>query len=497
MKLTATSSFLVVFIFLFIKSNSISAQSVSGTVFDKETQQNIAFATIQIGENYGVVSNDEGRFNISTERFTPNDSLVFSFMGYDRKAIAIKDFNTEKVYLNPNINTLKEVYLLDKNLDAMKIMERVTQNLDKNYSKKSEKRSIFQRTKNNNKTENSNIDITKADFIDKETLKNVNSNLKELSEASKKGTSNSYYDTYFDVYKNAGDSLKVDIKKGTRLINLERNTASDNIPNRAFAIIAAKLDSKNSFRLRSGIIPLSDSINLKEEFLKPEKKDSITSSSKKQQIKSLFDEFGFGKDSDFSFITDYKKYDFTISKAFTYNDELVYVLEFKPKKSSANYSGELYISAESYAVLKAKYKYAEGEGGQKLNFKFLLGFKYEELEREVLAIFNKNVQDNYGLKYVKVTTKQYYFFERSFTFIENNVRGKDKMKLKLDLLTEGVVINENEVLVINQEAISNNVFKDFTQKKKVPIETIKKYNPSIWSNYNIIAPNKAIKDFEN
>lgn len=498
MKLNASLPIIVLFaVFLLFNPFSAYSQSTNGIVLDQETQETIAFATIQIGDNYGVITNDEGVFNISTERFSPNDSLVFSFLGYDRKAIAIKDYNGEKVYLNPNVDTLDEVYVIDKNLDPIAIMEKVNENIPKNYPKQTEKLTIFQRTKNNNKTQNSEISIKKASFIDKQTLRNVNAELKKLSENSKNGSSNIYNDTYFEVYKNENDSLKLDIKKGTKLINLERNTSSENVPNKAFAIIAEKLESSNTFKMRTGIIPMKDSVNLKKTFSKPAKNDSINVYSRNWQTTELLNAFNFGKNTDLTFVTDYKKYEFTIAKVFTYNGELVYVLNFEPKRSSANYSGEIYISAENYAVLKTKYKYAPGKTGRKVNLKFLLGIKYEELEREVMAIFNKNEAGTYGLKYVKTKTKQYYYLDRSFTLIENIKNRSDRMKLKLELLIEGFGNNENELLVINNESITKNAFDQFKQEENVTIQTIEKYDPAIWSNYNIIAPNKAIKDFEN
>ena len=491
-----TLNFYLAICLFFISAASFS-QTLSGTVIDQETQETIPFATIQIGENYGVITNDEGVFSISTERFTPNDSLVFSSLGYDRKAIAIKDYTGENVYLDSNVDSLDEVYIISKDLDPLIIMQKVNENISENHPQQTAKLTIYQRNKDNNKTQNSDISIKKANFINKQTLRNVNIELNKLSENSKEESSNIYYDTYFEIYKNDQDSLKLDIKKGTKLINLERNTSSENVPNKAFEIIAEKLETDNTFKMRSGIIPMQDSVNLKNQFSKRNKNDSISLYSRNWKASEVLRKFNFEKETDLTFVTNYKKYDYTIAKAFNYNGELVYVLNFKPKRSSANYSGEIYISAENYAVLKAKYQYAPGETGQKMNLKLLLGIKYEELDREVLIIFNKLQTGTYGIKYIKTNTKQYYYLNRSFTFIENTKNRKDRMKLKLELMTEGFANNEIELLVINNEIIPKKTFDQFKQEKYVTIQTIEEYDPAIWSNYNIIAPNQAIKDFEN
>lgn len=491
-----TSSHIALFLLTFLFTQTSFSQTLSGTVYDKETNETVAFANVQIGDSYGVITNDEGKYEISVERFKPNDSLVFSFLGYARQALAIKDFNP-KIYLLPTALSLDEIYLIDKNLDPLEIMQKVKENISTNYPKESEKISVFQRAKNNAKTEDAYFSIKKADFIDKKLIKTVNSELATLIDKSKGKSSNTYYDTYMEIYKNEKDSLKVDVRKGTKLINLERNTSTDNLQNKAFAAIANKLESSNSFKMRTGIIPISDSVDLRKTFSTGPKKDTLEIKSKNRELSNIFKNFSFGKDSDLDFVTDFKKYDFTIIKAFPYNDELVYVLEFKPNKGGAKYSGELYVSTETYAILKANYKLAEGKRGEKINLKLLLGFKYEELEREVLVIFNKNKENGYSLKYLKTNSKQYFYINRSFTFIENNMSRKDRMKLKLEILSEGVNKNENELLVIDTHPISLAEFSRFHQTKKISVQTIEKYDPSIWAPYTIISPNQAIKDFEN
>lgn len=485
------------FVSIFLFATVGFSQSIAGTILDKETGETIAFATIQIGDSYGVITNNEGNFEIATSRFTPNDSLVFSFLGYKRKAIAIKDFTERKIFLVPDVNTLSEIYLIDKNLDPLTIMEKVNENLSNNYPKQSEKLSVFERSKNTNKTVNSEFSIKKADFVDKKIVREVNAELESMIAKSKGSSSTTYYDTYLEIYKNDADSLKLDIKKGTKLINLAKNTSTDNLQNKAFATIANKLESSNSFRLRTGIIPISDSVDLRKTFSVEQKNDTLNLKYKNQKLSRLFEDFGFGKYSDFDFITDYKKYDFTIAKAFSYSDELVYVLDFEPKRGSAKYSGELYISADTYAVLKAKYKLAEGKSGEKINLKLLLGIKYEELNREVQVIFNRNENNSYFLKYLKTNVEQYMYINRSFTFIENNKNRKERMKLKLDILSEGINKTENEILVIDSNPITAADFEKITQENKTTVETIEKYDPSVWAPYTIISPNQAIKDFEN
>ena len=127
-----TLNFCVVICLLFIFTTGFS-QTLSGTIIDKETQETVAFANVLIGDSYGVITNNEGRFEIAVDRFKPSDSLAFSFLGYARQAIAIKDFNENIIYLVPSVDNLDEVYLIDKNLDPLKILEKVNENISKNF----------------------------------------------------------------------------------------------------------------------------------------------------------------------------------------------------------------------------------------------------------------------------------------------------------------------------------------------------------------------------
>src|SRR5690606_29774695 len=324
--------------------------------------------------------------------------------------------------------------------------------------------------------------IAKADFVDKNTLKTVNQDLKLVSEQSKNGTSNIYVDTYYELYKAADNTVKLSLKKGTKLYNRERNTSMENIQNRAMATIAAKLNSPNSFRVRSGILPVGDSVKIQTMFSM--NRDTLDLKGKSEDLSKILKNFSFGKGSNFNFIIDYKKYKYSITNAFGYNNELVYVLQFEPNKGSADYSGEIYVSADSYAVLKINYKIADGKKGRKVNLKLLLGIKYEELGKEVLVIFNKNSDDVYVPKYIKTNTREYTYFDRSLTFIEN-IGRKERMKLKLDILSEAIVSRENEILIIDAKSISESEFSNFKQEEKTFLETINKYNPEIWAEYNI------------
>src|SRR5690606_16531798 len=123
-----------------------------------------------------------------------------------------------------------------------------------------------------------------------------------------------------------------------------------------------------------------------------------------------------------------------------YNNQLVYIINFKPKKSRAKYTGKIYVSEADYGILKIDYAFAEGKTGEKLNLKLLLGVKYIENINKGSVIFRKNDEINtYYPYYINKEISRYVYAHRPFKFIEN---GGDKDKVKFDFMLEGNVVEK-------------------------------------------------------
>jgi len=484
----------VLFCTLLFTNQFIShAQNVSATVLEASTNDPVPFVTVQLGKNYGVITNSEGVFEINTARFTPTDSLVFSFMGYERLALALKDFKGEAVLLKEAVNTLGQVYLLDKKLNPLSILDSVRAHIPKNYASLPSKLSIFEREKSTDNPIDVEFEIKKADFIPRKQLKSFGSEFEQMSAASKNTTSNTYRDTYMQLYSGGKETDKLDIKKTTKLYNSSRNNSNEVIQKKVMELIIKKLETSSTFKVRSGIIPVADSISLKN--LSSERVDTLSISEKRGSLNRKFARFGFGEASDFDFISDSKKYDFELTGAIDYNNEMVYVMSFTPSRKSAKYEGEMYVSANSYAVIKVEYKLAPGKTGNSINLKLLLGIKFKETAKAALVLYQQGPEGNYYPKFIKTTTSQYTYFDRSLTFVENAPR-KDRIKLKMALLSEAIVHSENQLLILDSEPLSLSQFNQFKEQENVSIINIEQYNPALWKEYTIIAPDEAIKKFD-
>ena len=97
------------------------AQTVKGKIQNQKNEA-IPFATIQIGEDYGVISNDEGNFSIVTSGFKASDSVTISCLGYEKLGMQLQEFSSQNYTLNERVNELSEVYITDRNLGVDSIM---------------------------------------------------------------------------------------------------------------------------------------------------------------------------------------------------------------------------------------------------------------------------------------------------------------------------------------------------------------------------------------
>ncbi|MGO3260216.1 MAG: carboxypeptidase-like regulatory domain-containing protein [Mesonia sp.] len=490
--------FLPFFSLLCLTGFSLSAQQLSGKLLSKETNESIPYAAVQIGENYGVITNNEGEFQINVERFSANDSLHFSSMGYLEKKVALKDFQPNStIYLKEDVSQLEDVFLVNKNLSMEEIMTRVNENLDKNYNYSLKKFDIFSRKQSTTSVLDMEFEINKATFLDKSVRKNFNKSIDSLLHINKNSTNTSYSESYTQIFIGSSlDSLKVDLQKVTQLKDETKAGDAEDFSSQVFGKIAKNLKSKNTFKVKSGLLPIDDSLEVGKSFKVNRSQDSLLTKEVKSAYARSMKHSANLHPGKLEFIEDFKAYDFTQEKITGYQGEMVYVLNFVPRKGRAKYHGTLYISSETFAIVKAEYELGEGEKASGMNLKFLLGIKYRRSKNTGVVIFKKNAQNTYDPIYMKSSTQDYVYLNRSFKFKENTDDRSNRIKFKFDLLVENNSNINQELLFVKAEPITTETYNSFTEKEGVVIEKIKKYNASIWKDYNIISPESDLKEFE-
>ncbi len=96
-----------------VSTASLAAQSLEGYVVDSLSEKGLPYANVSLNlTNKGTSTSEEGHFQLSIATYTPQDSLVISFIGYQPQTIAVSDAlqQTELlVKLQPEASVLDEV----------------------------------------------------------------------------------------------------------------------------------------------------------------------------------------------------------------------------------------------------------------------------------------------------------------------------------------------------------------------------------------------------
>lgn len=81
---------------------------VEGTVYDAETNTTLPAVNVMVAStSQGTTTDNDGRFRLTVP--SANDSLVFSFIGYERQVVPIDNRSNIDVYLAPSVEQLDDV----------------------------------------------------------------------------------------------------------------------------------------------------------------------------------------------------------------------------------------------------------------------------------------------------------------------------------------------------------------------------------------------------
>lgn len=118
-------------LFVLLSVSTFGQQLVEGTIIDKETGKPVPFASIGIvGSSKGTSSNIEGQFSISVlEPF----SLKITCIGYETLVISSVS-EASLIELKPKVTELTAIVILDKTVNARRVMRKAFANIPKNYS---------------------------------------------------------------------------------------------------------------------------------------------------------------------------------------------------------------------------------------------------------------------------------------------------------------------------------------------------------------------------
>ncbi len=173
-------------------------------------------------------------------------------------------------------------------------------------------------------------------------------------------------------------------------------------------------------------------------------------------------------------------YNYNISKVIWYNDNPVYILEFKPVANfnDEGFIGEMYVHRETFAVVHVNFHYSKN------------GLKNAEsvmIKKKPKGVNARPVYTNYKVNYQEYLQKWHL----------SNVQASVKFKVR----SKNERVNSefhsvSELLITNIQETDLRKFdrdESFTQRD-ILVEMINSYDPGFWENYNIIKPDEDLQN---
>ncbi len=481
-------------------------RTISAVIVDSTKQEPIPFATILIDDKTGVISNDKGEFNITINRkISERDSLYISCLGYEQKQFAIQKFTDSIISLSTKNIDLSEVFITNKNYTLDEILDKVKEGLKTNYDFGYAKRKLFYR-------ESYYTNMLKTDVkIEESTIPEFNQAFVDSIIKSVPKNTDQHTEVLAEIYGEIKPSTpqKLDILKASRLYDKESEITFENYEKRFNEIIRKHVKRDSYFKIKSGWFGTKEEID--SSFFEDKKEDQQTAEFiekkkeleakrkanflnwRKGSIQSIENANFLDEDSGLNFIEKSRRYEFEMQDFAYLNNEFVYTITFKPKRSE-DFEGTLYINTQDFAIVRVDYK------NVKPLRKFgLLGISLNEYLKEGTIIFQKNANEKYTLKYADQTDGQQVGIKRPLKIIEKNknVKGRRKQnELAADLHFIVRNVEKKELIVFESTPISETEFNNFTEVPEVTPTYLPAYDPEFWKGYNIIEPNQAIKDFK-
>jgi len=470
------------------------AQSIEGIVFDKKNQTPVIFASIYTTQNSGVITNDEGAFKIKIDNLSKGDSLIVSSLGYKKTAIGFSQLNTlDTIFLMEEKEMLSDVVISSNKLTAKEIVKRFKDSISKRHFIKPTQFKVFKRIHYKDNPQALKVEIDKSSFMTRKQRKAFNNKVDKYFKNIKGNSSNTFEDVLYNAYY-LKESMGIHYIKGTKLINLSQNTSLETLQNEVFKELLTALDTESTFKVKSGLFPLEDSLSTKEfiQFSDNSVKDTLRNNTIKNSVlKKLTHNL-----SNLEVFEDLDDYDFELIDTKVFDGEVVYVLSFIPDSRSSKYNGKVYINAEDFGLMRLDYKLEDGEKEAGLNMKFLLGLKFRVDQSEYQILYHRNKNGQYYPKYYRSKKRQYVYVDRKLKFKENTDNRKERIKLKMDFHVENNNQMQIEFLFMNPIPLNKDNYS-FDAKGYAFSEYIKTYNPKIWEEYNIIQATEDIKNFKN
>jgi len=457
-------------------------QQVHGLVIDFATREPMPFVSIAVvGSTFGTVSNQNGEFTLNPGNFNSSDSIAFHYLGYETlkiKITGLKDGMIVEIKEKPV--SLRTIAIIGNPFTPEQLIRKALERKKENYPVVAQKREVFKRS-------NSAFYINAFDLsLKKSDIPEVDKNLVREMVDSIPRYSRSYSDHLYTLYTIPADSGKTKNKvEGIKNVVLKEDNGGglENISKIITDLFIHKKDDKTFWKYKTGLF------SFKESHVKVSTPGSDSANMKNLSPLYFLDgDHGWNKD----FIQKTNRYQYQNMGIISTGGEDAYAISFRGK-GGADYQGMIYISIESYAILRMEYSLRERKKDNGID---LLGISYS-LEKDDGLLSYEKEQSGYFLKYSMRASSTRYGVDRPFEIIRKEKRPILNKKINEAAFRMNLQGNQetcNETLVVYREGSSEGKFKTIMERGVKP-ERITSYSDTIWKGYSIIEPTRQMKEY--
>ena len=476
------------FIIFLLFAVNLKAQSISVKILDSISFNPIPFATVYFSNSSGVISDENGDFELIKNELNDEDSLFISSMGYKKVSYSLNRFNDSIIFLSPKPIELNNVIITNRKLSSQEIIEKIKAAITQNYQTDLSENKIFYRKEYNSTIEKFEINKFKS------SIDNVNDLLIDSLLLNLPSENKSVTEVLSNYYGNLEeDNQKINLIKSRETYKKD-NEILESLNSKLEESLKKSLKSNSYFKIRSGLLPFSgdlefdglwdiDSTN--QAALKKANDDEIKrkenfANSIKGRVSNIYSNLFYNDATDLDFILKSNRYEFSNPELNYLGNQLVYVMTFRPK-GSKDYKGTLHINSDDFAIIRIDFK------NVKSLFKLkLLGFSSDNYLIEGRMVFSKLDKKKYSLTYFQVSSGSKAGIDRPFKIIEKNkfVKGRRKqnqISFNLDFIVNS--LNKVELRVFQSKSIDLNLYENLKEENKILPEYVDEFKTNFWEEF--------------
>ncbi len=467
---------------------------LKGQLLDSDTQSPLPYGNIYVlHKNRGGISNESGYYSIDINGLHENDTVRFQYLGYEARNLCIAEAENDSIiFLKQDFLNLNETLIYGNPPDPEFIVKKILENKDSNYRKTGSKKQAFIRQRDISDMNNFKLNYKKSsiDGLDEKMLKKVEEKIPRHSTSFTDFLGNLYFT------QNLDDSVKLKIEPIHAVSLKEKDIAEFDQFEKVFENAFKSTGDKEYWKIKTGIFGTKiDQSDMNNDTIKdslPDNQRNLKYFSGNMQSQLYFSSLN-GKD-DWEFLYKTGRYNYKLVGGTSVNGEDVYIIDFSPR-SSGMYIGRIYVSAGTYALLRADYEYAPGKTGRDIH---LLGVGYTETQFSGSIYFERK-NDNYELKYFSKKAGATVSFDRNIALLKKRKRTffdktLNEFKVGLDIKVDEE--SSYEYLVLDEGSLTEPQFQDFKQPENMEVIYVDQFDDNLWKGYSIIEPVERMKEYK-